>query len=307
MFCCYLDESGTPEVGAQTSHFVLLGLAIPAHTWHSKDAAVGAVKRRCHLSDDTEIHTGFMARRFPEQEHVAGLEAMSYPDRRTAVATARKNELIRIAATGTPDQLKQRKKQFAKTDAYIHLTFTERHTCLEMLADEVRTWGDARIFGAAIDKRRYARTVPIFDYAFEQLVSRFHTFLNIKAHLSGEDDPAIRTHRSVNMGLLIEDNNETVEKRLTELMRRFHTHGTLWQVIDRIIETPLFVDSSLTSMVQVADLCAYAVRRFFENGERNLFDRIVSRIDRRGTELAGLMHYTGGVTCTCEVCASRAG
>jgi hypothetical protein len=27
MYFCYIDESGTPHLGAETSHFVLLGLA----------------------------------------------------------------------------------------------------------------------------------------------------------------------------------------------------------------------------------------------------------------------------------------
>jgi hypothetical protein len=62
----------------------------------------------------------------------------------------------------------------------------------------------------------------------------------------------------------------------TSLMRRFHKRGTLWTRIQRLIETPLFVDSSLTSLVQIADLCGYALRRYLENGERDLFERIFS-------------------------------
>ncbi len=74
-----------------------------------------------------------------------------------------------------------------------------------------------------------------------------------------------------NFGLLVHDNNASVAKKHTELMRHFHQQGTLWRQIDGIIETPLFVDSRLTRMVQIADLCAYSLRRFVENGEMNLF------------------------------------
>ena len=44
-------------------------------------------------------------------------------------------------------------------------------------------------------------------------------------------------------------------------------------------------------MVQVADLVAYATRRFFDNGETDLFDRFYSRYDRTpGGLLVGLRH-----------------
>ena len=46
MYICYLDESGTPEPGASTDHFVLLGLAVPAHSapdWHRAPIPPGAI------------------------------------------------------------------------------------------------------------------------------------------------------------------------------------------------------------------------------------------------------------------------
>ena len=100
MYFCYLDESGTPQVGAQTSHFVLLGLAIPAAAWHVKDRRANVIKARYGLKD-VEIHTGYIARRFPEQEHIAGFEEMDSIDRRAAMETQRKNSLIKAAALRT--------------------------------------------------------------------------------------------------------------------------------------------------------------------------------------------------------------
>ena len=90
-------------------------------------------------------------------------------------------------------------------------------------------------------------------------------------------------------------------------MRKFHQQGTLWAKVDRIIETPLFVDSSLTSMVQMADLCAYATRRFFENGETDLFDRIFGRFDQASGRIVGIRHYVGAKSCECKVCAAHRG
>ncbi len=45
-------------------------------------------------------------------------------------------------------------------------------------------------------------------------------------------------------------------------MKSFYDKGTNWTDLEHIIETPLFVDSELTSLVQIADLCAYAIRRY---------------------------------------------
>lgn len=47
-------------------------------------------------------------------------------------------------------------------------------------------------------------------------------------------------------------------------MRSFQARGTLWTDVDHIVETPFFVDSELTRMVQIADLCAYALRRYVD-------------------------------------------
>jgi hypothetical protein len=116
------------------------------------------------------------------------------------------------------------------------------------------------------------------------------------------------TVRSVdNCGLLIEDNNQTVAKNITTLMRRFHIQGTLWAKVERIIETPLFVDSNLTSMIQMADLCAYSTRRFLENGEEDLFDRIFGRFDHARGRVVGIRHYVGAKPCKCKVCAAHRG
>ena len=91
-------------------------------------------------------------------------------------------------------------------------------------------------------------------------------------------------------GVLIHDNNQSVAKKHTALMRHFHKSGTLWTSIDNIIET-LFVDSSLTRMVQMAGLCAVALRRYCENNNNeDLFRRIFPRADRFGGRTVGVRH-----------------
>jgi hypothetical protein len=286
VYICYLDESGTPEAGATTDHFVLLGLAIPANTWKQKDAEVYALKGKYGLQD-CEVHTAWMLRDYPEQRTIPGFEKLDWPSRRRAVIGVRSLNLGRLR---TKKQERELLKNYRKTAEFVHLTRAERQQVIGELADVIGSWADGRLFIEAQSKRHTGGSAR-FDFAFEQVVSRFDTFLKNSGGANG---------------LLVQDNNQTVELKLTEAMRRFHQMGTEWTKIGHVIETPLFVDSALTSMVQMADLCAYATRRYFEKGEADLFDRVKALIDSRadGT-LVGIRHFTGKHRCTCEVCVQH--
>src|ERR1039457_4092702 len=61
----------------------------------------------------------------------------------------------------------------------------------------------------------------------------------------------------------------------------------------------------LTVGVQLADLCAYALRRYCENGETDLFDRIWTRFHRVAGHVVGIRHYARGKNCTCRICAEH--
>jgi hypothetical protein len=306
MYFCYLDESGTPQLEAQTTHFILLGIAIPAAAWHEKDRRVNAIKAR-HGLKNIEVHTGFMARRFPEQEHIPNFDRLDSAQRRATVQAERNKSLIKAAATKSVDRLKSLKRSYAKTADYINLTHKQRMRLLQDLADEIGSWTNARLFAEAVDKTAVTPGTDVFEKSFEQLVTRFHTFLSKRESERLNRGGTVSARSVDNYGLLIEDNNETVAKNLTNLMRRFHAQGTLWANVERIIETPLFVDSSLTSMVQMADLCAYATRRYFENNETDLFDRIADRFDKANQKVVGIRHYVGAKNCTCKVCAAHRG
>lgn len=285
MYICYLDESGTIETASSSSHFVLLGFAIPASTWKKKDIEISSVKKKFEL-EIVEIHTGWMLRNYPEQKYIPDFESLDYSSRRKAVMGARALNLSRPRSNAKQKELL---KNFRKTLPYVHLTFDERRTFVESLMRIIGTWADCRLFGDVHDKR-YSSGDKAYEHAFEQIVTRFNTYLS----------QAVGA-----MGLLVQDHNETICRKLTAKMRDFHRIGTLWSEIDNIIETPLFVDSQLTSMVQIADLCAYATRRFFEKGETQLFDLIYDRFDRHKGRLVGLRHYTGIQSCLCRVCVDH--
>lgn len=294
MRICYLDESGTPELAGGTSHFILLGLSIAGESWKAKDAEITALKKRFGL-ERAEIHTGWLTRRYLEQEKIANFEALGSADRRAAVQRLRDAFLVRKAALSGPRSVEQDRKNFRKTAEYVHLSLAERRELLRQIAETVGQWDDCRLFAECTDKRTFGgaspRTPP-FEEAFTQVVTRFHRSLETQG---GEH------------GLIVQDRNETMARRLTELMRLFHERGTRWTELPLIVETPLFVDSTLTSMVQVADLCAYATRRFCESGETWLFDLVYSRFNRAGGRLVGVRHYTNrdqavGRKCTCRIC-----
>ena len=54
-------------------------------------------------------------------------------------------------------------------------------------------------------------------------------------------------------------------------------------------------------MIQLADLGALALRRYFENGETDLLDRIKPRFDTRHGKIVGVRHFTRP-DCPCILC-----
>jgi hypothetical protein len=67
-----------------------------------------------------------------------------------------------------------------------------------------------------------------------------------------------------------------------------------------------FASSKATRMLQYADLIAYAVRKYYENGDSTYFDLISHRFDAEGGVIHGLTHYTPpGANCNCICCRQR--
>jgi hypothetical protein len=295
MYLCYIDESGTPEVPGTTSHYVLAALSVPINKWKICEEEINRLKSKYELWD-AEIHTGWLIRNYTEQNKIIDFEALPYIQRRAEVEKYRRAELIKLQKSPqTSKQLKQVKKNYKQTQHYTHLTFAERKAFVFEVAQTIGRWGFARLFAECIDKIFFdpVRAPKVVDeQAFEQVVSRFEQYL------SSSDGG------SSSYGILIHDNNQTVAEKHTSLMKEFHKRGTFWTSINNIIETPLFVDSSLTSMIQLADVCGYAIRRYLENGEVELFDEIFKRADRRGSTVVGVRHFSNP-SCNCKICSAH--
>jgi len=295
VYLCYIDESGTPDLPGNTSHYVLAGISIPISHWKDCDTAINDIKAKYGIID-AEIHTAWALRRFQEQTVIQNFDQMNWNERRYEVERLRKEELLRLQKVNR-SLYKQTKKNYKNTDSYKHLSYSERREMIIDVATCISKWGNARLFAECVDKIHFdpiraQKTVD--EQSFEQVVSRFEAYLQLISH----------SYEVPLYGLLIHDNNETVAKRHTELMKRFHERGTLWTEVNRIIETPLFVDSQLTGMIQIADLCAYALRRYLENQEDDLFDLVFARADRKGDTAVGVRHFTQP-DCTCKICLSH--
>ncbi|MFA6433654.1 MAG: DUF3800 domain-containing protein [Elusimicrobiales bacterium] len=238
MYFCYIDESGTPDIPGNSNHYILAGVSIPVFEWKDLDAQVTAFKNRWALAD-AEIHVAWLLRSLYEQNKIPNFESLSYSDRRTQVIYFRNTEILRLQKSN-PKSLPQVRKTHRNTEAYIHLTISERRQIALQFAELIGRWGHARLFAECVDKYFFAAKHPnesIAEKAFEQLVSRFECYLDITSAGQTSD----------NMGLLIHDHNQTVAQKLRGLMLNFHRNGTAWRGIKHIIETPLFVDSKLTS------------------------------------------------------------
>lgn len=290
MHLCYIDESGTPDIPGNTSHYILVGLSIPDEYWKSHHDQLERIKYRFGLQE-AEIHTAWMLRPYVEQASIPNFESMSWAQRRSQTTRARTAEILRLQRENRK-RVKQTRKNYRNTEAYIHLTLDERRQAVTELAELISSWGWARLFAECVDKLHFDPTLTnttVHEQAFEQVVSRFEQFLQ---------------NTQGGYGLLIHDNNETVARRHTDLMKTFLQKGTLWTQIENVIETPMFVDSQLTNMVQLADLCAYAIRRYLENGETDLFDLVFTRADRIGAASVGIRHFTAA-GCHCRICATH--
>jgi len=296
MYLCYMDESGTSNIPGNTSHFILAGISVPIWHWNDCDRELRRIKQRYELGD-AELHTAWLMRRYLEQNRVPDFCGLDRSRRRSEVERLRKSELLRLQAQPNKKLYRQTKKNYKHTADYIHLTFDERKQFVLEIADCVSNWGFTRLFAECIDKIHFDPTRTgrsVDEQAFEQVVSRYEQYLQA---MSSEPDKKA-------FGLLIHDNNQTVERKHTELMKSFHRSGTLWTQVNNIIETPLFVDSQLTGMVQIADLCAYGLRRYLENDETEIFNKVFERADRRGDVTVGIRHFTDR-SCACAICTAH--
>ncbi|HEV7786684.1 MAG TPA: DUF3800 domain-containing protein [Thermoanaerobaculia bacterium] len=293
MYLLYVDESGVtnPHL-SQTSHFVMIGLAVHVGTWFALTSRVRSLKSAYALDGDTEkleLHAAWLLRAFREQSVISNFNDLSRRARYNAVQEWRKRRQQEDWPGLTSRAREREKKDFRKTEPFIHLTRDEREElCLRALAIVGDHKRGVTLFGQAVDKRALAAGVDAAEVAFSRLIDSFEIFL--------------QHHTENPWGVVVVDNDQTQKDRYTAMLQRLQLTEHYRGGVDRIIEAPFFLDSRSNSGVQVADLCAFALRRYLENQEEQRFAAIFSRFHRApGGGLCGLKHLTSA-DCTCKIC-----
>ena len=151
-----------------------------------------------------------------------------------------------------------------------------------------------QVFACAVHKKSFPKDDPM-KLAFEDLCSRFDFYLK---RISAEDNRQY--------GILILDNSSH-ETILQKMARDFRTLGNQWgKKIRTIVDTPLFVDSRVSRIVQLADHVAYAVFRRYNAHDTKYFDIIASKFDSVGGVVHGLSHKQKyNPKCMCIACITR--
>jgi hypothetical protein len=151
MYLCYVDESGTPDLNDNSTHFVLVGVSLPIWFWRTADQEVNSIAKRYDL-DGVEIHTAWMLRSYLEQRKIPNFEHLNAAERRSAVNRARAAELNRLRKAKRSSAYTQAKKNYRKTEEYIHLTHKQRVDFILDIATAIGNWNYAHIFAECIDK-----------------------------------------------------------------------------------------------------------------------------------------------------------
>lgn len=131
------------------------------------------------------------------------------------------------------------------------------------------------LFACVVRKAKVSPADPV-EYAFEQLASRFDQYLT-RLYKAGD------TQR----GIILFDKS-TYETTLQTLATDFRTIGHKWGIIRNFSEVPLFLDSKASRLIQLADLIAYAIFRYYEHGDDRFFSIIRNRFDSVGGITHGL-------------------
>ena len=128
---------------------------------------------------------------------------------------------------------------------------------------------------------------------FQDICQRFNTFL-VREFKSGRPTK----------GLLIIDRAHA--ERYRQLIADFQREGTEYGYLGNIVDIPYFARRHDTRMIQLADLCAYAVFRYYEHADTYCFDKVLPRFDRRSPQHPpdGLKHITQK-PCQCAACSWR--
>lgn len=158
------------------------------------------------------------------------------------------------------------------------------------------TENNVSLFAVAMHKDSFPGADPI-QKTCEEMAGHFDAYLARQE----TRQPGAEKER----GLMIFDQTNH-ESTLHALLTEYRTTGASWGKIKHLAEIPMFTDSKLTRMLQLADFVAYAVFRRYEHGDSSFLDRIINKFDQSGGRLHGLVHLVSNYhECFCPACSTR--
>ena len=147
--------------------------------------------------------------------------------------------------------------------------------CLQIIAD---SHGKVRLFACVVEKGANI-SQEVIPHCFEQISSRFDKYL-ARMHQNGD------TQR----GIAIFDKSST-EKSIQQLAWQFKNNGHQFGALRNFSEVPVFLDSKVSRLIQLADLVAYAIFRHHENADSSYYNVIARCFDHNNGVVHGLREY----------------
>lgn len=296
MFICFTDEAGKPEPSQQV--FVMADVIIRANCWDQFESEFETLKKKYELASADEIHAAWIDSDdlAKQQEQIPNFVSMPPSDRRTAIEQLWKRDL-KAAAQKCEDQKSLKAKQ-KSLRPYVHLTDSDRRRLLQDACDLLANSEEVSLLIKAVDTALYGDADARLLRAVLDLTFAFKRFLTEQSEIERADSRGTTSSFSP-MGLLVHDvcDKPMVAKVIVQAIENplVRKEGEP----RRLCPAPLFVDSELTNMIQFADLCAYAARKYLKRADATLFDRIEPRF-------AYANHSSSKSDCDCRLCARYA-
>jgi hypothetical protein len=134
-----------------------------------------------------------------------------------------------------------------------------------------------RLFASVISKAATSH-IDIVGDQFTQVASRFDMFLG----------RIYKNQKTPQRGIAIFDKS-TEEITIQRLSHVFTNTGHQWgNRLNNFAEVPLFLDSKMSRLIQVADIISYSIFRHFEHNDSKYFSIIQNRFDAEGASIYGL-------------------
>lgn len=139
---------------------------------------------------------------------------------------------------------------------------------------------DITVVGVVMFKDRMGemyRSQTVVDYSWMFVAERFEHFL-------------VQKPVETNNGLLfIDASHKNPESDIRRALQKAVKNGSIWQSIDHVIEYPIFVESHVHNLIQLADMIAYVMLKHYKGDSEfeELFELLKSKMYRSGGKLDG--------------------